>query len=338
MIFSTKQTLGLVSAVLFGLFLAGCSESSLSRLAHTHPTGDPLTAALAQEYLIFASRENRTYFDNVSASYFARKGLDAAMGVQVPPELIEKWHIPVNFQGEMQGARVRLLAAIERATPRANNANELAQAQVNYDCWMEEQDENRQPENIAFCRNNFYQAIMIAEQKNGGGPSSALLPTAPYRSYYKPGKTDVPPQAGPVLDQLMRLIGQVSDYKMTVDGYADKTGRASRNVQVSEQRATKIRDAVVARGAAAAKIRTSGHGDTNAPGKRGTASAADRRVDITLYVPEDYLVNMPGAPVTQQSVPGGTGAYGQQPQGMPAQQSVIPLSPVGQPQMMQPPA
>ncbi len=354
MIRIAKQTLGLVSMVLFGLSLTGCMDSSLSRLAHTQPIGAPFTASLAQEYLIFASRENTTYFDKKSASYFAQKGLDAAMGTQVQPELVEKWHIPQILQGELQGARVRLLSAINNATPRSNNSSELAQAQVNYDCWLEEQDENRQPENITFCRNNFYQAIMIAEQKNIG-PSTALLPTAPYRSYYRPGQTDVPAQAAPVLNQLMSLIGQVSDYKMTVDGYADKTGKTSRNLEVSEQRANKMRDAVVARGAAAEKIRAYGHGDADAKGKRGTASAPDRRVDITLYVPEDYLMNMTGASVgqqgggyaqggytppqgapyygQQQGVPGAY--YGQQGQG-PSQRPAIPLMPMGQPQMMQP--
>ncbi len=296
---SKKQGAYLVGLVLLSFTLEGCGDS-LAKLSRTQPIGAPLTVALAQEYLIFASREKTTYYDKVSASYFAQKGLDAAMGAQVEPEHLEKWHIPMGLQGEMQQARARLLAAINGSTPKANNANELAQAQVSYDCWLEEQDENRQPENIAFCRNNFYQAVAVAEQKNII-ISPMLLPTQPYRTYYRPGQTDVPQQAGPVLNQLMMLIKQVQDYKMTVDGYADRTGKSAKNLIISEQRANKMRDAVVARGAIGEKIRTFGHGDSGATGKKGVPNGQDRRVDITLYVPEDDLINM--APdVAQQNL------------------------------------
>ena len=316
MTYGAKRFLGVGITVLFGLFLGGCSGSSLSQLAHTQPTGSPFTASLAQEYLIFASREHVSYFDRVSTSYFARKGLDAAMGVQVQPELVEKWHIPPQFQGELQNARLRLLAILNNANPRANNTSELAQAQVNFDCWIEEQDENKQPENIAFCRNNFYQALMIAEQKNMGPASATLLPTAPYRSYYRPGQTDVPAQAAPVLSQLMSLMSQTSDYKMMIDGYADKTGRPSRNIEVSQQRANKMRDAIVARGAAAFKIQAVGHGDTEAKGKRGTSSVQDRRVDVTLYVPEDYLLGMVGGSGSQSGMMNAPLSPAQVPQGL----------------------
>ena len=297
MLQSAMQKFGLLGLALS--CLTGCGGDSLSRLAHTQPTGAPLTASLAQEYLIFASREHTTYYDKMSASYFAKKGLDAAMGVQVQPEPVEKWHIPQIYQAELQQARSRLLAAINNAKPKSNNANELAQAQVSYDCWIEEQDENRQPENIAFCRNNFYQAVAIAEQKNMGGPTLGFLPTVPYRTYYQPGQTDVPSQAGPVINQLMALVAQVQDYKITVDGYADKTGKSARNLIISEQRANKMRDAVVARGVANDKIRTFGHGDSGATGKHGVSNPLDRRVDITLYVPEEDLVSIGGGALQQ---------------------------------------
>ena len=40
---------------------------------------------------------------------------------------------------------------------------QAANAQVNFDCWMQEQEENFQPDDIARCRSGFTQALLGAE-------------------------------------------------------------------------------------------------------------------------------------------------------------------------------
>lgn len=296
-------TIGLLVAILCG----GCAETSLNKLTKTTPQGSQFTIALAQEYLNFANRESSTYYDQFSSHHFARKGLEAAHGTVVAPEALERWRIPAKNRDELAQARDRLLLAINSNAP-ADHARELAQAQVNFDCWVEELDENHQPQNIEFCRSNYYQAIALAEQKIASiSTAKNLLPTAPYAVYYKIGKTDVPPDAQKIIDQLMALVQPMGDYRLVIDGHGDKVGSALRNLAISEQRATHMKTAIVTRGVAQERIRTFGHGATSATGKKGTPRPADRRVDITLFVPEGELLNMgnPPAPMNATPIPPG---------------------------------
>jgi OOP family OmpA-OmpF porin len=280
------------ASMLAALLIGGCAGIGVQKLAQTQPQGTLFTIALAKEYLDFSSRESSQFYDQISASYFARKGLDAAIGVVVPPETLDRWSIPAHAQAEMQASRDRLLEAINTPTT-ADVSSELASAQVNFDCWIEEQDENRQPENIAFCRNRYLDALSQAEQKIAAAQSGKnLLPTSPYNVFYKIGQTDVPVEANRVLDQLIALMKQINDYRMVIDGHADKTGPSVKNLAISDQRATKMKSAIVLKGAADEKIKTFAHGDSGSTSKKGTSNARDRRVDITLYVPESDLIHM----------------------------------------------
>ena len=281
-----------IGSMLAALLIGGCVGTGVQKLAQTQPQGTSFTIALAKEYLEFSSRESSQFYDHISASYFARKGLDAAIGVVVQPETLDRWSIPVHAQVEMQASRDRLLAAINTPTT-ADVASDLASAQVNFDCWIEEQDENRQPENIAFCRNRHLDALTQAEEKIVAAQTGKnLLPTSPYNVYYKAGQTDVPVEANRVLDQLIFLIKQINDYRMVIDGHADKTGPSVKNLTISDQRATKMKSAIILKGAADEKIKIFAHGDSGSTSKKGKSNARERRVDITHYVPENDLIHM----------------------------------------------
>jgi OOP family OmpA-OmpF porin len=280
------------ASMLAALLIGGCAGMGVQKLAQTQPQGSLFTIALAKEYLVFSSRESSQYYDQISASYFARKGLDAAIGVVVQPETLDRWSIPAEAQAEIQASRDRLLAAINTPTT-ADVSSQLASAQVNFDCWIEEQDENRQPENIAFCRNRYLDAMNQAEQQLAAAKSGqSLLPTSPYNVFYKSGQTDVPIESNRVIDQLIALIKQINDYRMVIDGHADKTGSSVKNIAISDQRAKKMKSAIVLKGAADEKIKVFAHGDSSSKGKKGVSSARDRRVDITLYVPESNLLQI----------------------------------------------
>ncbi|MBN9565903.1 MAG: OmpA family protein [Alphaproteobacteria bacterium] len=281
-----------IASMIAALVIGGCAGMGVQKLAQTQPQGSAFTVALAKEYLDFSSRESNQFYDQISASYFARKGLDAAIGVVVLPETLDRWSIPAGAQSEMQASRDRLLAAINTSTT-ADVSSELASAQVNFDCWVEEQDENRQPENIAFCRNRYLDAMARAEQKLAAAKQGqSLLPTSPYNVFYKPGKTDVPVEANKVIDQLIVLIKQINDYRMVIDGHTDKTGSPMKNLAISDQRANKMKSAIVLKGAASEKIKTFAYGDSASKDKKGTPNARDRRVDITLFVPENNLLQI----------------------------------------------
>ena len=289
-----------VGCLAISLLFTGCANRKVQELgtAALQAQGPSFTQALANEYLVFAKRELDVYYDQVSAYYFAQKGIVTAQGKMVEPETIHQRRIPADQVPELESARSRLMQALMGDATNLH-PQELAKAQVSYDCWVEEQEENIQPDNIQACKVGFYQYIMAAENVPQATPqtysgSEALLPIAPYSVYYGINKADVTPDADNILTQLVALLNQVSEYRIVVEGYTDRTGSSKYNLKLSQKRVDNVRQAAVNRGALAERVRGLAYGDSKATGKKGVHTPQDRRVDITLFVPERNLMEMSG--------------------------------------------
>lgn len=137
--------------------LSGCSTYSLEKLRHTTPKGSPFQNALAKLYMNFSDSEEKDY-DWQDSWYFADKGLSAAYGKNVAPEDLNSWDIPANELKSLEIARRNLLAVL---TPEKIKARPeiAARAQFNFDCWVEQQEENWQIDDIAACRDAFNSAV-----------------------------------------------------------------------------------------------------------------------------------------------------------------------------------
>ena len=80
------------------------------------------------------------------------------------------------------------------------------------------------------------------------------------------GKANVLPTSKASLVQLAKFLKENEDMNVTVEGYADaKTGTATINQKLSEQRANAVKEILVANGVAAKRITTVGKGDTVQP-------------------------------------------------------------------------
>ena len=80
------------------------------------------------------------------------------------------------------------------------------------------------------------------------------------------GKANVLPTSKASLVQLAKFLKENEDMTVTVEGYADaKTGTATINQKLSEQRAETVKEILVANGVASNRITTVGKGDTVQP-------------------------------------------------------------------------
>ncbi len=132
------------------LVLAGCAGMELQKAQEMSPQGSAFNTSLYGGYVDLAASEyaEGDYWDSDA---FATRAISAGSGQMVGPEQIDRRALPADKIGELKDARRRLTMALSDGAAERKPA-EAAHAQVMFDCWMQEQEENFQPEDIARCR------------------------------------------------------------------------------------------------------------------------------------------------------------------------------------------
>jgi len=136
---------------------SGCIMYRLEELRNTTPAGTPFQNELARLYMDFAAGEEKQY-DWASSWHFADKGLMLAYGKDMGPEELKDWNIPAEALPEMETARARLMQVLTADLMRASPSR-AADAQFYFDCWVEQQEENWQEEDIAHCRDALFKTL-----------------------------------------------------------------------------------------------------------------------------------------------------------------------------------
>ncbi|MFA7456574.1 MAG: OmpA family protein, partial [Micavibrio sp.] len=138
-------------------------------------TGNSFTQRLAAEYRDFVNSE-LTINDHADALHFSRKGLAAARGDMVMPEPLSDWNLTAEHMNELGIARSRLVSVFDLGARQAY-PDVAAVAQARFDCWIENQEENFQSDEINRCKREFLSAL---EQLEGAMPSAPpAAPAAP---------------------------------------------------------------------------------------------------------------------------------------------------------------
>jgi outer membrane protein OmpA-like peptidoglycan-associated protein len=85
-----------------------------------------------------------------------------------------------------------------------------------------------------------------------------------------------------VLDEVATLLAGELSWKLLIEGHTDAQGEADHNQRLSEARAAAVRDGLVERGVAAARLRTVGFGESRPVGDNATevGRAQNRRVEL----------------------------------------------------------
>ncbi len=267
--------IGVVGAV---GFLSGCA-SDIQQMRDAQATGGtPFTQALTDEYrqlVIFETDEMRDWVD---AHYFARKGLAAANGDTVLPEELGIWDLPPEKVDELTAARGRLMRALD-AGARDSNPQVAARAQVRFDCWVEQQEENHQPDHVAACRDEFLNAMEELE----GGPAEASAPNT-YIVPFDFDRSDINAAGQAVIDQVLADAAATGAVSISATGHADRSGGDDYNMALSLRRADSVREALIAGGIDANAITVAGRGESEpaVPTADGVKEQANRRVEIVI--------------------------------------------------------
>ena len=152
-----------------GNFVGERQLADVERLRTATFVGSPFTQALAKEYRDFSVREQDDMYDYPDALHFARKGLYAARGTIVTPEPVSDWDLEDEQILEFVESRSRLMRFLDVGA-RDYHPVLAARAQAKFDCWIEQQEENWQNDDIQSCKNGFLYAMADLENVLSAGP------------------------------------------------------------------------------------------------------------------------------------------------------------------------
>ena len=269
-----------------GLSLAGCGLI-LDNAESLGPQGSAFDVSLYEGYLGLARSESGEG-DHLDSDVFASRAILAGTGKEIGPEAIAARDLPADKVGELSTARERLVAALGQGAGQKMPA-ESADAQVKFDCWMQEQEENFQPDDIAACRGGFYDALgklesgtkMVAKP---APPPEPKLGALKFVVYFDTDSAELDAAAKAVLAEVEAAAAKAEAAKVSVGGNADTVGKAAYNDTLSELRAAAVAKAMVAGGVPAGAISTAAYGEANLAKPTGDDVDAreNRRVEIVI--------------------------------------------------------
>lgn len=286
--FSTMAALVALSVGVGGCASFPGSTGYLDQLKATTPGGSAFTQALSREYLAFADAEREQY-DWLDSQHFAKKGLDAAHGAVVPPEVLEDWDLgdPVE-RNALAAARVRLVRALESDAPQ-RLPSLTATAQVKFDCWVEQEEEGWQVDDIAACRSDFQAAMdAIETQAKTAAPAASATPAEStqwrYSLFFDFNDAKLGADAVKTATAIAREVRLAGYPKIRVTGYTDLSGPDSYNAKLSLRRAESVKRALIAAGVPADRILVEGLGKSSphVATADGVREPQNRRVEVTL--------------------------------------------------------
>lgn len=286
-------------AVLAGGFLAACA-TDVDRVQTVQPTdGTEFTRALTDEYRELSLRQGRELNVWSNAYHSADKGLRAADGENVMPDIPVEHGFPKNercimdedMRAELADARERLLGLMDE-NARQEYPLHAARAQGRYDCWIAEVEFRQNEDVIAECRGDFMTLVadledrMRPEPEPEPAPEPEPEPVQPmeYTVYFDHDDATVRADQMDKIEEAAQLARDDAEVRVTVVGHTDRAGADDYNLRLSMRRADNVRDALVDRGVDSGQIAVDGRGEAEpaVPTADGVSEQANRRVEILV--------------------------------------------------------
>lgn len=289
------------------LILSACANYDVASIQGMK-AGSKFANGLKLEYITLAETEIEEV-DWENAGAFLTKAEMAASGADVQPEaLADHYRLPDDSIPALDSARFWLMSALkDGAAEKIPYA--AAHAQAMFDCWVEEQEENHQPPDIARCRAAFEAAMaqvdaalappkkMMAEPapkpmvkkaaapkpKPKAKPKPVVIP-GPFIVYFDFDSAKLTGQGGKVVTRAVRAAQTSGAATLILRAHADKAGGNRYNAMLSRKRAVAVHEALQSWGIEPSRLEFDAVGEEEPAikTKDGEREALNRRVVITL--------------------------------------------------------
>jgi OOP family OmpA-OmpF porin len=99
---------------------------------------------------------------------------------------------------------------------------------------------------------------------------------------FKTGKSDIKPESQSIVDQIVEMLRQNKELKISIEGHTDNVGDNNSNQTLSENRAKAVMNALIARGIEKSRLSYKGCGSSKPIADNATeeGKAKNRRVEI----------------------------------------------------------
>lgn len=283
--------------------LTACSGfdkmDEVQALNSANAVGNAFTQKLTEEYRNYVNRELDSYKDHADSLHFARKGLAAARGDMVMPEPVSDWNVLPGHAEELINARSRLVAVYALGA-REMQPDLSAFAQSRFDCWIEEQEENFQQDNINACKSDFMNALAqleaampppappapepVAEPFDVDPSEPMKIENAKYIVFFDWDEYSLTAGANSILDAVAEEAKGRSLTAINLVGHTDTSGSRAYNQKLSMKRANAVRDALIQRGVDAGTLVVNHRGEEEllVDTADGVREPANRRTEITF--------------------------------------------------------
>jgi outer membrane protein OmpA-like peptidoglycan-associated protein len=268
----------MVRLFLFGAALAGLTACTTALPPEkTDALGIPFNDELKTRYLALASSER----DALDWDYFHyREKADASLlGDLVEPDRVADHDICLAMQPESLKLEEWLAAALDGGG-RLRAPQAAAEAQVSFDCWLDELEaiSSRMPaeqcqaaatHQPSQCRDRLMLSLDQVEAALIGEDSVFAV-------FFDSGESKVDPEGMDTVAEAVRAAELLQPTRIRVVGFADRHGLAADNQKLSDQRARAVARALMQKGIPAALVVIEAGGETTAKEDWGE----NRRVEI----------------------------------------------------------
>ena len=100
--------------------------------------------------------------------------------------------------------------------------------------------------------------------------------------HFDTGKSTIKPESEPIIEQIVQLLKDNADLKLSVEGHTDNVGDAKRNLKLSEERAKSVVVALTKAGIQVGRLSAAGFGQDRpvADNRSEEGRAKNRRVEL----------------------------------------------------------
>ena len=268
------------------------------------PDGRGFAYYLAHNYWRYGKQEDNEH-DFINSAKFFERAAATERGEHIDPEALSQRTLPIYAVKDLTQARDRLMAVLNKGA-RSTYPKPAAQAQVMFDCWMEQQEENIQPHDVHACRQGFEEAMARMEPP----PMPPLAPPAPpppapmppamcpemacamtpatpisFIIYFDFDRYNLTAKAQDIVQQVVAAIRERNPAHVVITGHTDRAGSDSYNDKLSRRRLDTVIAALRQAGITEPQlIDGSYYGEhrNRVPTPDGERNAENRRVEINF--------------------------------------------------------